>query len=150
MSLRVLEFSLALLPDRICYLPHLTREHCVRIANGVLKVLFGSKKSFLLVLSALQVVQEPGRPLFDIRGVAHDNGARGNPSQGAIAGVFQSVSRYPGTKKERHETALSEGNASNQEVLRVQQHHSSLGPSVDAVYETPKKGSSLELSLSTH
>ena len=54
MPLRVLQFSLALLPDRICYLPNLTRQHCVRIANCVLQVLFGSKESFLLVLSALQ------------------------------------------------------------------------------------------------
>lgn len=93
MSLRVLEFSLALLPDRIRYLPTLTREHCVRIANGVLQLLFGSKEIFLLVLSALQVVKEPVRPLWDIRGVAHDKGARGNPSQGAIAGVPKSVPR---------------------------------------------------------
>ena len=76
MSVRVLQFSLVLLQDRIRCLPRLTREHCVRIANGVLQVLFGSKESFLLVLSALLVAQEPGCPLWEIIVIAYVKGAR--------------------------------------------------------------------------
>ena len=44
-----------------------------------------------------------------------------------------------GTKKERYETAPSERNASNQEVLRVYEHHPFRRFPASVVYELPKK-----------
>ena len=138
---RSLQFALSLLPHgfRLSYTSPATITFALPMVS--FKVLFGSKESFLLVLSALQVVQETRRPLWDIRGVAHDMGARGDPSQGAIAGVFQSVHRYPGTKKARQGMPHHQRGLMRRKCWRCQQHNlvESDGDAVGVVCELPKK-----------
>ena len=116
--------------------PYLTREHCVRIANGVLKVLLGSKEN-------LKVVQElrDVRSCLGISGVSPMTRVRGDPSQGAIAGVFQSVHRYPGTKKARQGMPHHQRGLMRRKCWRCQQHNlvESDGDAVGVVCELPKK-----------